>query len=120
MCVCGVGGRGGNGCYLLQLIAVQRQRLVNTLGIKNSNETAANQRGPHNETLHASSIKELDGSTAAEALMVIERGFLRGCQLARQDSERHPGPLVSSGGWFGSWGGGWRKWGLGEAQLQSA
>lgn len=91
---------GGNGCYLLRLIAPQRQQQVNTLGEKKPNKTAANQRGSHNETLHASSIKELDGGRAAEALMVIERGFLRGCQLAHQDSERHQGPPGVKRGWL--------------------
>lgn len=39
--------------------------------------------------LHASSIKEWDEWKQAKALMVIETGFLRGCQWAHQDLKQH-------------------------------
>lgn len=42
-------------------------------------------------------IKELDEGKQAKALMVIEIGFLRGCQLAHQDLKQHQAPRVKWG-----------------------
>lgn len=47
--------------------------------------------------VHAYSIKELDEGKQAKALMVIEIGFLRGCQLAHQDLKQHQAPRVKWG-----------------------
>lgn len=94
---------GDNSCYLLQLITRKPQtrwrmrsdsnaRWANT--VKSS---PAKQRGPRYETVHALSIKELDEGKQAKALMVIEIGFLRGCQLAHQDVRQHQAPGVKRG-----------------------
>lgn len=94
---------GDNSCYLLQLITRKPQTRWRTWSDSNARRvntvksSPAKQRGPRYETVHASSIKELDEGKQAKALMVIEIGFLRGCQLAHQDVRQHQAPGVKRG-----------------------
>lgn len=94
---------GDNSCYLLQLITRKPQTRWRTWSDSNARQvntvksSPAKQRGPRYETVHASSIKELDEGKQAKALMVIEIGFLRGCQLAHQDVRQHQAPGVKRG-----------------------
>lgn len=94
--------RGDNSCYLLQLITRKPQTRWRTWSDSNARRvntvksSPAKQRGPRYETVHAS-IKELDEGKQAKALMVIEIGFLRGCQLAHQDVRQHQAPGVKRG-----------------------
>lgn len=51
---------------------------------------------PH-EMVHAKSITDEEEGKQAKALMVIETGFLRGCQLAPQETRPLWRPLCQTG-----------------------